>query len=174
MLIDLSKLLQNEGDSIEISVPLEMNEISFQMGTYPIKKKNPVFVKAVHEKERTLRIEFREELQVEIPCGRCLSPVLVPFELNGEYKVDMKLTGQEREKLLDETEFIQGESLDADILIRNELLTQWPIRVLCKEDCKGICSRCGANLNERDCGCENDSGDPRMAAIKDIFSKFNQ
>ena len=59
-------------------------------------------------------------------------------------------------------------------LVRNELIVQWPIRVLCKDDCKGICSRCGANLNIQTCDCDTTGLDPRMAAIKDIFSKFKE
>ena len=56
----------------------------------------------------------------------------------------------------------------------DELIVQWPIRVLCKDDCKGICSRCGANLNIQTCDCDTTGLDPRMAAIKDIFSKFKE
>ncbi len=59
-------------------------------------------------------------------------------------------------------------------LICNELLAQWPMRVLCKEDCKGLCSRCGADLNVSPCDCDRTSLDPRMAAISDIFSRFKE
>ena len=69
---------------------------------------------------------------------------------------------------------ITGTELDVDRMIHNELLVQWPLRVLCREDCKGICSRCGTNLNYNNCDCEKQSLDPRMAAISDIFSKFKE
>ena len=55
-----------------------------------------------------------------------------------------------------------------------DVLMSWPLKVLCKEDCKGICSRCGKNLNEGPCGCAEEPKDPRMAAISDIFSKFKE
>ena len=48
------------------------------------------------------------------------------------------------------------------------------LSVLRKDDCKGICSRCGANLNIQTCDCDTTGLDPRMAAIKDIFSKFKE
>ena len=114
------------------------------------------------------------ELTAVIPCARCLSPVETAFWLEIERRVDMKMSPQEREEALEETNFIEENALVPETLVRNELLVQWPIRVLCKEDCKGICSRCGANLNEGPCGCESPDPDPRMAAIRDIFSKFKE
>ena len=48
------------------------------------------------------------------------------------------------------------------------------MKVLCKDNCKGICSRCGANLNKGDCGCDTWVPDPRMAAIQDIFKQFKE
>ena len=74
----------------------------------------------------------------------------------------------------EDSSFADKESLYVELLIRNELLVQWPIRVLCKDDCKGICSRCGANLNVQTCDCDTAVPDPRMAAIRDIFSKFKE
>ena len=86
----------------------------------------------------------------------------------------MKLSEEERESAEEEYNFIEKDHLNVDTLVQNELLINWPIRVLCKEDCKGICSRCGANLNHGECGCDREALDPRMAAIKDIFSKFKE
>ena len=54
-------------------------------------------------------------------------------------------------------------------LVYDELLSGWPMKVLCREDCRGICSRCGANLNKGPCGCKEEPKDLRMAAIRDIF-----
>ena len=82
----------------------------------------------------------------------------------------MKLTDEKR----DEAFFIIENKMYPDLLITDEILMRWPIRVLCREDCKGICSQCGANLNYTQCGCEKEATDPRMAAIKDIFSKFKE
>ena len=81
---------------------------------------------------------------------------------------------EERLEELDECGYISGTELDAEQLLYNEILINWPIRVLCKDDCKGICSRCGANLNIQECGCDTTELDPRMAVISDIFSKFKE
>ena len=86
----------------------------------------------------------------------------------------MKQSEEDRIKNLDESDYITGMDLDGDRLVCDEILIQWPLKVLCKEDCKGICSKCGQNLNHGECDCEKGSLDPRMAAISDIFSKFKE
>ncbi|MDD6168654.1 MAG: DUF177 domain-containing protein, partial [Lachnospiraceae bacterium] len=53
-------------------------------------------------------------------------------------------------------------------------LVNWPAKVLCKPDCKGICPKCGTNLNLETCDCEQGELDPRMAAFQDVFNKFKE
>ena len=65
---------------------------------------------------------------------------------------------------------MNGYELDTEILIYNELLMSLPMKVLCKETCKGLCPVCGKNRNDGECGCDTFVPDPRMAAIKDIFN----
>ena len=63
---------------------------------------------------------------------------------------------------------------DRDKLVNGELIVNLPMKVLCSPDCKGICKRCGKNLNEGPCACDDRSPDPRMAAIRDIFNNFKE
>ena len=55
----------------------------------------------------------------------------------------------------------------------SEMLIGWPTKVLCKEDCKGICNVCGQNLNEGTCDCEDTGLDPRMSVVRDLFKNCN-
>ena len=75
---------------------------------------------------------------------------------------------------LDEQPYLQGYNLDVDQLVRDELLLNLPMKVLCDEDCKGICNRCGANLNYETCDCDRSVPDPRMSVIQDIFKQFKE
>ena len=75
---------------------------------------------------------------------------------------------------MEETDYLIGFELDVDKLVYAEILVNWPMKVLCKEDCKGICKVCGMNLNKGTCDCRRTELDPRMAAIQDIFSKFKE
>ena len=71
-------------------------------------------------------------------------------------------------------DYLIGFELDVDKLVYAEILVNWPMRVLCKDDCKGICKVCGMNLNKGACSCQRTELDPRMAAIQDIFNKFKE
>ena len=86
----------------------------------------------------------------------------------------MKLSEKERLDALDESDFLNGYNLDVDKLVYGEALLNWPARVLCKENCKGLCKVCGQNLNRGTCSCDNTELDPRMAKIRDIFSNFKE
>ncbi len=118
---------------------------------------------------KVLEISGKMELDAIIPCSRCLEDVRTTIHLDIFRKLDMKLSEDDRIKALDENSYIADYTLDVDGLVYDELLTVWPMKVLCREDCKGICMKCGKNLNEGDCGCDRTVLDPRMAAIRDIF-----
>lgn len=174
MLIDLSKVLSQDGNVLEQEVDLDATEISVNKQQIAVSKLQPLALSVTNTGDGNLLIEVKGKVRAMIPCARCLEEVAYDTVLDFERKVDMKLDEQERETAEEEYNFIQKTELDIDILVHNELLVNWPIRVLCKDDCKGICSRCGANLNHGDCGCDRSSVDPRMAAISDIFSKFKE
>ena len=91
-----------------------------------------------------------------------------------ERKLDMKLTDEDRVNDLDERSYLTGMDLDVDQLVYLEVLMSWPLKVVCREACNGICSHCWKNLNDGPCGCVEEPKDPRMAAISDIFSKFKE
>ena len=174
MLLDLTEVLSQDGKILKKTVLLEMDAFQIRTGRFPLIRKSPLKLEIVNTGNRVLEIAGYVKLTAVIPCARCLSPVEQDFVLDIQRQVDMKLSAREREEILEESNFIEGNSLDPEILVCNELLVQWPIRVLCKEDCKGICSRCGANLNFETCDCDTTVPDPRMAAIRDIFSKFKE
>ena len=141
---------------------------------YKVVEQKPLQLMIVNTGDKVLELKGRTDVVVRIPCSRCLEAVDWKFSLEIERKLDMKQSEEDRIKNLDESDYITGMDLDGDRLVCDEILIQWPLKVLCKEDCKGICSKCGQNLNHGECDCEKGSLDPRMAAISDIFSKFKE
>ena len=69
----------------------------------------------------------------------------------------------------DDRSFMEGYQLNVEDLLNNEIIINWPRKILCKPDCKGICMKCGRNLNTGTCECDTFIPDPRMSVIKDIF-----
>lgn len=174
MLINLSDVLSEQHKTVEETVPMEMEGVQLQSGAFPIVGKEPVHVVVSHVKDRELRIKAEGKIQVMIPCDRCLKDVNQEFVLDIEKYVDLNVSDAELVEGLDESNFIDGYHLDVDKMLFNEILIGWPTKVLCSEDCKGICNVCGQNLNLGTCNCEDTGLDPRMSVVRDLFKNFKE
>lgn len=174
MLINLFNILSQDGKEESLSIPIAMETYHYQGKDYRIVQKEPVKLHLLHKGNKVVELTGSTDMKIQIPCARCLDPVDVPFAISFEYEMDLKQTAEEREADLNEMSFLEDMNLDTEQLISSEILVNWPIRVLCKDDCQGICSHCGVNLNRETCDCDTSELDPRMAAIRDIFSKFKE
>ena len=96
------------------------------------------------------------------------------ISLRIEKEIPLEMLEEPDQDKENEADYMIGFDLDVDRLIYDEILVNWPMKVLCKADCKGICKQCGVNLNQQDCDCQKTELDPRMAAIQDIFNKFKE
>lgn len=122
---------------------------------------------------QTLRLRGRVATTAPLVCGRCLAPFRqsLAVELEEEFLVGQTLTP--REGALRPEDFVVplGPDLVLDVTeaVRQHLLLAVPMVPLCRPDCRGLCPRCGTNLNERDCGCEPmPTIDPRLAPLLDL------
>ncbi len=110
----------------------------------------------------------------ETQCARCLTPLSGSVTLHiekavAEEKGAMSLEDKENDDYLQ----IKGGKLDLVLPIRDEFLLSFPMRFLCKEDCKGLCTRCGADLNLGECACEKKVIDPRFAKLAALLDDMS-
>lgn len=148
MQIHLSDISSSEGMCIQKTAEFGMDTITFQSGSFPVLAKEPIELTITNTGDRNLEIRGTGKITVGIPCDRCLEEVSTEIPLEIERKLDMKLTDEDRVNDLDESSYLTGMDLDVDQLVYLEVLMSWPLKVLCREDCKGICSQCGKNLND--------------------------
>ena len=174
MILDLSRVLSEQHEPIEQSVPIEANVFRCEMGSFDLVRKSPLSLSIVYAGDKKLEIRGRGEVTAVIPCDRCLADVQVEIPLDFHKKASVDPEGADETEELDEANYIDGYSFDVEQLIYNELLVGWPTKILCSEDCKGICSVCGQNLNEGACDCEDTGLDPRMSVIRDVFKNFKE
>lgn len=174
MLIDLSEILSLEGKTQVVEAPVSMDSFQSKLGDFPVAEKEPLSLTITNAGKKVMKIEAKGRITVNIPCDKCLKDVPTEFDINFEQEIDMQASKEDRIKDLDEINYVTGCSLDVEQLVHNEILIHWPLRVLCKEDCRGICPKCGKDWNEGSCDCDQSSPDPRMAVISDIFSKFKE
>ena len=143
MLIDLSEILSLEGKTQVVEAPVSMDSFQSKLGDFPVAEKEPLSLTITNTGKKVLKIEAKGRITVNIPCDKCLKDVPTEFDINFEQEIDMQASKEDRIKDLDEINYVTGCSLDVEQLVHNEILIHWPLRVLCKEDCRGICPKCG-------------------------------
>lgn len=174
MQINLSELFGVDGKEKTYITEIEMTEFEAPDGVYEIIDKEPVVLRIRNLGERKLLMEGKARLTLQIPCDRCLEPVSCPFELDIAEELDMNPKEDVWLEELEEQPYVSGHNLDVDQLLQCELIPDLPMKVLCGEDCQGICNKCGMNLNHEHCNCDQSVPDPRMAGIQDLFTQFHQ
>ena len=173
MIIDISDVISCENKEITKEVQIELKSFVSRLGEFPITKAAPIELKIANRENKQLLVTGDVDLTVSIPCSRCLKevPTDIRFSIDKELMLENSTLNDEE---MEDADYLIGLHLDIDKLVYGEILVNWPMKVLCKEDCKGICKVCGHNLNEGDCGCQRTELDPRMAAIQDVFNKFKE
>lgn len=173
MLIDISEIVSCENKEIIKEASIELDTFVSKLGEFPITKKAPIDITIANRENKRLLIRGDVDLTVSIPCSRCLEDV--PTGIHFSIDKELELNGAEvNDTEMEETDYLIGLNLDIDKLIYGEILVNWPMKVLCRQDCKGICKVCGMNLNRGNCDCQRTELDPRMAAIQDVFNKFKE
>ncbi len=125
---------------------------------------------ALSKAGRSLRVEGEAKFRFSEPCARCLAevdrPSVARFDLT-------KLLGPEpehpstrglREEEVDE-DYLTEPEIDLDQVLLEQVALELPQRVLCSDDCRGLCPHCGVNLNLESCHCTTQSVDPRFAVL---------
>ncbi len=99
-------------------------------------------------------------------CARCAEPVTGILEISFEKDI---ATSDDVSSDNDDYIIIEDKKLDVLPSVEEQLMLEMPAKTLCREDCKGLCQRCGKNLNEGPCSCETKEVDPRLAILKTLL-----
>jgi uncharacterized protein len=133
----------------------------------------PVISGQISTDGQRLKIQGDIQARVQVECDRCLKPVELPVktDFKSEYITPEQYRDSHAAELTEEEmelSVFDGEVVDIDEIVREQLLLAVPSQVLCKEDCKGLCEKCGTNRNFADCNCEDTDIDPRWAELKKL------
>jgi uncharacterized protein len=130
-----------------------------------------------HQLIKDIRLAGELSTSLEMPCARCLEPVIEDVKRKFDLlyrplgvdagREELSVTGAEAE-----ISYYQGEGLLLEDALREQVLLALPLKVICREDCKGLCPHCGINLNSEQCSCAEPIEDPRWSALKEIRSKL--
>ena len=166
MLLGLSKIIDCPGQSIPFSVSVDLSDLCYGV-SYPVSE--PVLAQGtVRNTAGVLMMEGQVRTTIHGICDRCAGS----FDREVTFPIDVVLvTELANEENEDEWVFpLEGDSADLDDIVRTVFVLNLDSKLLCKEDCKGLCPKCGKNLNDGPCNCQKEL-DPRFAALKQLLKK---
>lgn len=109
-----------------------------------------------------VEVDAKITFVLETRCDRCAADVKLPFEVKMEHGLVSSLNDEENDDYI----LVEDMRLDIEELTSEDIYLALPAKILCKDDCKGVCMTCGADLNDGPCGCEKEI-DPRWAGLFD-------
>ena len=172
MKISLDKLIRKETDNLDLNFCEKIDSINYCDKTY--KLTSPLSLNGKLKKtNKGLFLTCDAEFSILDNCARCLDEV----EVKLNYPIEGFLVKEEMDE--DEIEefdayIYEGDEIDLLNIVEQTLDFNLPQRVLCNEECEGLCHICGTNLNKNVCSCNETANDeeiidPRFAKLKDIF-----
>ena len=167
MILDLKTLFDLVGESREVACDLDLSNESLY-GIAPFGR--PVRVAGkIENRAGVVKLVFSVKSVLSLQCDRCLKVVERDLDDSFEHILVRELSNEEDEDIYDYVICEDG-TLDLAELVRTDLMLELPTKVLCKEDCKGLCPKCGKDLNLDSCNCKTKDIDPRWQALSDLFS----
>ena len=165
MEINLLPILNYEGKRLDIDETLKIENRdgdNFQI-------LEPVTVKGqMVNIGGSLELEAKGEARLKLVCDRCLEEFedMVAFEIQERFKKAENGSGVESNP---DIVMLEGDTVDLDALVYDALVMHLPSKVLCTQDCKGLCLNCGQNLNQGDCKCDTRPTDPRFDILDNLL-----
>jgi DUF177 domain-containing protein len=170
MLIEVSQI---PPEGLDVTLPVE----ELDLGTSTELWVSPARVSGglhVHRSGRGLLISGTFSGEVQLVCGRCIEQFR--FETQDRFQVYCEIPtpaqAAEEHGLADDeldVTYLEDGRINTEHLLRENILLSLPVQPLCHEDCRGLCPRCGANLNLGACGCTETQADPRLAILRRLL-----
>ena len=165
MLIDISPILRGETDIIDIDYsvapPADFDDIRFT-GDISVRGR-------VKNMAGYMTLEISAAVPFTAHCSRCWKEIASEFTLDFSKRIAEKNTLQNEDN--DDYIIIEKNNIDIDSPLLEAILLEFPMTFLCKEDCRGLCPKCGKDLNEGDCSCPKKEIDPRLEILKKLLDK---
>jgi uncharacterized protein len=130
-----------------------------------------------HQVIQDIRVKGSLAATLEVSCARCLEAIAetVKRDFDLLYRPQGTDAGRDEISVTDaeaEIGYYEGEGILLEDVVREQVLLAVPLKVTCRENCKGLCPHCGKNLNEGQCDCTVEIEEPRWAALKEIRGKL--
>lgn len=162
MILDLKHLIEIEGESLQIDYSIDLLDYEL-FSTNPFIE--PIIVKGrLFNRAGVLSLHYKMEFNFKTHCDRCNSI----FERKFSYSFEHIIVPFD-ENQTDEYIYVVDNKIDVKELALSDLLVSLPSKILCGNDCKGLCFTCGVNLNDETCKCTKKEIDPRLMVLGQLL-----
>lgn len=162
MRLDLREIINIPGSGVTFDYEPDLTEA---LSGSPVGVKTPVKAfGSIRNIAGVLSFYAEVDAVLVCSCARCLKDFEYPVHLT----IDTTLKESENDKDEPDAFFLEGDIIDTDEIITTEFILNMDQRFLCSEDCKGLCDKCGADLNAEPCTCKPET-DPRLAALGQLL-----
>jgi uncharacterized protein len=163
MLLDLKPLFAGSRTFLSVDLSVDLSEFEF-LGVKPLKTPVTINGKIV---SRAGIVESQLNCRVEYTglCDRCLKETAVSYTVPVVRTIVTNLENEEN----DDIAVIPDMQLNPEEFCYPDIVMSLPTKLLCKDDCRGLCPDCGKNLNTGDCNCTKTEIDPRLAALAELL-----
>ena len=164
MLLNVKPILNTPGKQLDFQFELDLSDMEFS-GRYPVSR--PVSVRGeVRNTAGILELTLNARTTLDAVCDRCGKA----FKQDKDVPFACMLAEELQNEDNDEIELLEDGMVDVGELARTAFILDMDTKTLCSEDCKGLCPRCGADLNLGPCSCKKET-DPRLAVLAKLLEK---
>lgn len=164
MVLNLKQLFLVEGDRIDFSYDIDLSDFELSGVRFfksPVKISGYVFNRA-----SIVTINYNASFTFNYNCDRCLKAVTRDCSQDYSHVLVNELCNEDSDSLYAIEHFL----LDLDELAVADIVINLPLKFLCRDDCKGLCPKCGINLNDGKCDCERNQIDSRLEALTKLLN----
>lgn len=161
MICDVSTIVNTEGAEIAVCGKVEVNDFLYDVEVVDASIDGKVTCSG-----GVLVLEAKVSGQLKTVCARCLAELTLP--LSFDFFETLVQEGTEEDKDVDSVIIFEGTEIDVGEIVANNILLNISSKYLCSDDCRGLCPKCGKNLNEETCDCDFFEIDPRWEKLKNF------
>ncbi len=164
MILDISRILKSPGDSMDFNGSIELSPDMFKEER--IENVSLLSVKGIVKNiSGVVVLEAEGEFSYSVPCDRCGDLL----DCNRAFKITENFVKELEEESATDALILTGDTVDLKDIAEREAFANLPLKNLCREDCKGLCLKCGANLNYSPCECKDDEWNPQFESLKGLI-----
>lgn len=172
MLINVARIKNEAQSSMELDITEQVDAAA--CGFPELLLQGPLhFTGRIINAAPYLQLSGRLSARLELSCSRCLQP------LERSFKVDIAESYTNKPEVAEaddggEVILFEGDEIDITPVMLNALFGELPMHPLCRQDCRGLCPECGADLNRSDCTCQQDNIDIRLEKLRTLWDAMNK